>query len=134
MRVRFSPSLVKIVRMPWRSCPAAAVMASSSRSPGMNAETERRTNAVRVARSRSHALVDIARRALRARLITLRIADCGLRIDCGLTPDCGLKPGGRLEHSIPNQSAIRNPQSAMSRSQKPFDQAAIDLHRGAGDV
>src|SRR5262245_15307008 len=41
-------------------------MASSSRSPGMNVETDRRTNAVFVARSRSQALVDIARRTFRA--------------------------------------------------------------------
>ena len=67
-RVRFSPSLVKIVSMPRASCAAAAVIASSSRSPGMKVDTDRRTNAVFVARSRSHALVDIASRIFRARL------------------------------------------------------------------
>src|SRR5262249_49343741 len=41
-------------------------MASSRRSPGMKLETDRRTNAVFVARSRSHALVDNARSSLRA--------------------------------------------------------------------
>ena len=45
-------------------------MASSSRSPGMNFETERRTNAVRVARSRSQRLVDSASRAFLATLIS----------------------------------------------------------------
>ena len=44
-------------------------MASSSFSPGMKVDTDRRTNAVLVARSRSHAFVDIARRILRATLI-----------------------------------------------------------------
>ena len=46
--------------MPCACCAAAAAIASSSRSPGMNVDTDRRTNAVRVARSRSHAFVDIA--------------------------------------------------------------------------
>jgi hypothetical protein len=50
----------------------------------MNFDTDRRTNAVLVARSRNHAFVDAARSALRAKFMTLRIADCGLRIYCGL--------------------------------------------------
>jgi len=43
----------------------------------MNVDTDRRTNAVFVARSRSHAFVDIAKRALRAiDIVKLMIADC----------------------------------------------------------
>src|SRR5437867_8076918 len=56
--------------MPCACCCAAAPIASSSRSPGMNLETERRTKAVRVARSRSQRLVESASNALRAMLIT----------------------------------------------------------------
>src|SRR5215510_2287505 len=44
----------------------AASIASSKRSPGIKAETERRTNAVFVARSRSHAFVDSASSSFRA--------------------------------------------------------------------
>src|ERR1700686_1110068 len=87
----FSPSFVRIVATPWACCAAAAPIASSSRSPGMKVDTDRRTNAVFMARSRSHALVDIASKTLRAMLIE-------------------------------------------RMSQKPFDEAAVDLHRGAGDV
>ena len=42
-----------MVPMPRACCAAAAAIASSSRSPGMKVDTERRTNAVFVARSRS---------------------------------------------------------------------------------
>jgi hypothetical protein len=38
----------------------------------MNVDTERRTNAVLVARSRNQAFVDIANNALRAKLIAIR--------------------------------------------------------------
>src|SRR5215471_7741105 len=62
-----------MVSMPWRSCDAAAVIASSSRSPGMNVDTDRRTKAVFVALSRSHAFVDAARRSFRARLTGCRL-------------------------------------------------------------
>src|SRR5690242_3389855 len=58
----------------------AARSASSICSPGMKRATERRTNAVLVARSRSHGLVDPASS-------TFRINDIK---DCGLpTADCG---------------------------------------------
>jgi hypothetical protein len=60
---------VKIVPMPSGCCRLAAAIASSMRSPGMNADTERRTNAAFVARSRIQTLVDAARRSLREILI-----------------------------------------------------------------
>src|SRR6188474_2776534 len=47
-----------MVDIPCRFNSAAARSASSICSPGMNRETDRRTNAVFVARSRSHAFVD----------------------------------------------------------------------------
>src|SRR5258708_1113926 len=62
-----------MVPMPCASCAAAAAIASSRRSPGMNVDTARRTNAVFVARSRSHALVDIANRIVRA-MLTARLS------------------------------------------------------------
>src|SRR5947207_686689 len=118
-----------MVPMPRACCAAAAAIASSRRSPGMNVDTDRRTNAVFVARSRSHRLVERASRASRARLI-LRIAGCGLRIGLWIS-----------------ESAMRNPRSAMWRSamwrsamwrsatsQQSLDQSAVDLHRRAGDV
>jgi len=45
-------------------------------------------------------------------IVTLRIADCGLRIDLGLSARDVLA-SIRNPQSIRNQSAIRNPQSAM---------------------
>ena len=51
---------------PERLLRGRGAIASSSRSPGMNFDTERRTNAVFVARSRSHAFVDMRAGALRA--------------------------------------------------------------------
>src|SRR5258708_27587261 len=62
-----------MVPMPCPCCVCAAPIASSRRSPGMNVDTDRRTNAVLVARSRSHALVDIANRILRAIDIALSL-------------------------------------------------------------
>ena len=72
----------------------AAVSASSSRSPGMNADTERRTNVVFVAWSRSHALVDAASSSLRAR-------------------DTVAGRGGRLRrpYSTPNASSTLPPEA-----------------------
>jgi hypothetical protein len=58
----------------------------------MNADTDRRTNAVFVARSRSHALVDIANSMLRA---------------------TDMESAIRAQSAIRDQSAIRNPQSAF---------------------
>src|SRR5687768_7636827 len=66
MWATFSPRCVKMVPIPSCSCARAAASASSSRSPGMNADTERRTNVVFVAWSRSHALVDAASSSRRA--------------------------------------------------------------------
>ena len=54
----FSPSRVRIVLSPDGFSALAASIASSIVSPGMNFTTERRTNFVRMARSRSHGLVD----------------------------------------------------------------------------
>src|SRR5471030_350515 len=70
-----------MVLMPCASCTAAAAMASSRRSPGMKADTDRRTNAVFVARSRSQALVDIASNNLRA---TDMPGDCTAAADSAL--------------------------------------------------
>src|SRR5690348_14461570 len=85
----------------------------------MNLDTDRRTNAVFVARSRSHRLVLAASRILRATDMTLRIADCGLRT---------------ADWQLGIQSAIRNPQSELSVSQNTFDQTAVNLHGRPGDV
>src|SRR6186713_1425323 len=57
----FSPRRVRIVVNPCGLIARAASIASSIRSPGMNFTTERRTNAVFVARSRIQAFVDAAR-------------------------------------------------------------------------
>src|SRR5580765_5200954 len=54
----FSPSRVRIVLSPDGFSALAASIASSIVSPGMNFTTERRTNFVRIARSRNHGLVD----------------------------------------------------------------------------
>ena len=62
-----SPSLVTIVVIPCGFSVAAACSASSIVSPGMNAETDRRTNARFVACSRRNGEVDIARRTFRIR-------------------------------------------------------------------
>ena len=77
MRVMFSPSRVSIVLIPSFFNPLAACSASSIVSPGMNADTARRTNAAFVARSRSHALVDPASS-------TFRITDIASQL---LTPN-----------------------------------------------
>ena len=75
-----------MVPMPCVCCAAAAAIASSSRSPGMKVDTDRRTNAVLVACSRSHALVDSARRSFRAMDIG-GFRDCEvLMADCYSTP------------------------------------------------
>src|SRR5437867_1186894 len=83
----------------------------------MNVETDRRTKAVFVARSRSHRLVDMASRSFRATLI-LRTSDVGLR-------------RLRIWHE-PSSSEIRNPRSAVS--QQSLDETAVDLHRRARHV
>src|SRR4051794_26111792 len=98
--------------MPRDSCAAAASIASSSRSPGMNVDTDRRTNAVLVARSRSHALVDIASRIFRATLI----ARVHVR----------MKAGRRPRAAIGSAKAVtRTAQSATS--QEALDQPAVHL-------
>jgi hypothetical protein len=51
------------------------------RSPGMNFTTDRRTNFVRVARSRIHALVEAHKRALRIKLNERSEKGNGERID-----------------------------------------------------
>src|SRR5579871_4497293 len=61
----FSPSRVRIVLIPAGLSAFAASIASSTRSPGMNFFTERRTNCFLVAVSRIHALVDAQRKTLR---------------------------------------------------------------------
>ena len=61
----FSPSLVRIVVIPDGFNTFAAAMASSIVSPGMNFDTERRTNAFFVAVSRSQTLVEAQRKTLR---------------------------------------------------------------------
>src|SRR5206468_11133546 len=111
---------------------------------GMNFDTERRTKAVLVARSRSQRFVERARRALRAILI-LRIADCGLRIDCLISEDarhpviaeCAARWPAR--DRVSGKSAFRNPHSAMSCPQSAMlqespDHPAVDLDRRAIDV
>ena len=65
MWVMFSPRRVRMVLMPCGFSAFAASIASSTRSPGMNFTTDRRTNAVFVARSRMKAFVDAHSRALR---------------------------------------------------------------------
>ena len=58
-----------MVLIPCGLSACAASIASSIRSPGMNFTTERRTNAVFIARSRIHTFVDAASRAFRIKLI-----------------------------------------------------------------
>ena len=63
--LRFSPSWVSTVPAPCCWSARVASSASSSASPGMKRETDRRTTRERMARSRSHTLRDPARKALR---------------------------------------------------------------------
>ena len=57
--------------MPCRFSSRAAASASSTRSPGQNLRTERRTNAALVARSRSQAFVELASRTFRITLMQI---------------------------------------------------------------
>src|SRR5215207_6246699 len=66
----FSPSRVRMVLIPSRFSSCAARNASSIVSPGMKRETDFRTNAALVARSRSHAFVDPASSTFRITDIT----------------------------------------------------------------
>jgi hypothetical protein len=61
----FSPSRVRIVLIPAPLRATAALIASSTASPGMNFLTERRTNAVRTAFSRIQVFVDAHNKAFR---------------------------------------------------------------------
>src|SRR3954452_17406411 len=83
MCVMFSPSLVRIVVMPELFSCLAASIASSRRSPGMNLTTERLTNAVRTARSRSQGLVEAQRKKVRERDIEIRAKGRGQRSEGG---------------------------------------------------
>src|SRR5687767_15988573 len=74
--------------MPCGARSRAARSASSRSSPGMNRATDRRTKAVFVARSRSHALVEAARR-------TFRINDMGSRARAGTS-----------SQDVPNRPAV----------------------------
>src|SRR5687768_4856838 len=61
--------------MPWPFSARAAASASSTRSPGQNLRTERRTNAALVARSRSQAFVELASSTFRITLMEWQPVD-----------------------------------------------------------
>src|SRR6187402_1150173 len=65
MFLMFSPRRVRIVLIFVGFSATAAPIASSIFSPGMNFETERRTNPVRIAFSRIQAFVEAHKRAFR---------------------------------------------------------------------
>src|SRR5215471_15793956 len=126
----FSPNRVTMVLMPAGFKAAAAAIASSTASPGINFFTERRTNAVRTAFSRIQALVEAHNKALRIRdilfLVSNKRGGCKKRgiQKSGLVQESNVRSG--VQESGP---AFKRPVRSIERPVRGIERSVRGIER-----